>query len=123
MRIAIPVVDEMFSPHFGRSTGIYLAEVDLESKQVTQPRMLDRQTKGCESLPQWLRDLAVDMVVAGGIGGAAVQSLRDKGINVSAGHRGQSPQDVVSSFLDSPEGDASNVCNHDEHENHHCRNH
>lgn len=121
MRIAIPMQDDAFCPHFGRSNALFLADVDLAARKVDRPRTIDRQATGCDSLPGWLADLAVNTVVAGGIGAGAIAGLAERGIVVSAGHTGQSADDVLASFFDRPEGDADAACSSHDHQTHHCR--
>ena len=121
MRIAIPMQDDTFCPHFGRSNAIFLADVDLAKRTVGRTRTIERQATGCDSLPGWLADLAVTTVVAGGIGAGAIAALAERKIVVSAGHTGQSAGDVLSSFFDRPEGDANAACSSHDHETHHCR--
>jgi predicted Fe-Mo cluster-binding NifX family protein len=121
MRIAIPMQDEAFCPHFGRSNAIFLADVDVSTRKVDRPRTIDRQATGCDSLPGWLADLAVNTVVAGGIGAGAIAGLAERGILVSAGHTGTTPDEVLASFFNRPEGDADAACSSHDHESHHCR--
>jgi predicted Fe-Mo cluster-binding NifX family protein len=123
MRIAVPVTDDQFCPHFGRCTGVYLAEVDPEARRIDRPRTLESRRSGCDSLPGWLSELAVDVVLAGGIGAGAQAGLADRGIRVVAGFEGPSPDDVVRAWFDHPEGGQANPCgDHDhQHHRHHCR--
>ncbi len=120
MRIAVPVVGERFSEHFGRSDGFFLCEVDVASNTLTQPRVLRRPRKKCESLPQWLRELRVDVVLAGGIGPVGRGHLEERGIHVLAGFKADAPRQVVEAFL-SGAAEGRNPCGEFEHRYHHCR--
>jgi len=121
MRVAIPVDDRQFCPHFGRSSQMMLAEVDPATRTVERKRIIDRPQRGCDSFPQWLSELAVDMVVGGGMGAGAQQGLANRGIGVSLGHDGDDLDAVIASFLDHPEGLGNGACSHDDHEHQHCR--
>lgn len=125
MRIAVPTIDGVFSEHFGRSNGVWLCEV--ENGQPQQMRQLPRPTArpvgGCESLPLWLRELGVNMVLAGGISDVAVQNLQRLGMEVSAGFRGTEPAQVAAAFLADPEHRGKSTCDCSEHHHHHCREH
>jgi predicted Fe-Mo cluster-binding NifX family protein len=126
MRIAIPMSGETFSPHFGRCDGIFLCELDPATKHIEQERLICRNATGCESLPNWLKDLAVDLVLAGGLGAGAQQRLTDLGIPFSPGHEGDTPQQVLQHYFAHPEGNLNNACaghehGHGDHEHHHCR--
>ncbi len=121
MRIAIPTVGEQFCAHFGRCDGVWLGDLSPDRGQVDRPRFVQRPHRGCDSLPGWLKDLAVDVVVAGGIGPGAVEGLAARGITVSAGHEGDDFDALVASYQRHPEGQTGNLCQSSEHERHHCR--
>ncbi|MEX0775567.1 MAG: NifB/NifX family molybdenum-iron cluster-binding protein [Phycisphaeraceae bacterium] len=121
MRVAVPVSGDRFTSHFGQCDGVYLCDADLESGLIDRPRVLRRQTSGCESLPQWLAELAVQCVVAGGIGAGAQMRLAELGIQVSAGHQGQTPDEAVRHFLANPRAQLANTCAGHEQQHHHCR--
>ncbi len=121
MRVAIPVDDAQFCPHFGRSSAVLLCEVDLKQRTIERRRLLDRPAHGCDSYPRWLADLAVDVVVAAGMGAGARQGLADRHIATSLGHTGRTLDDVLASFLDHPQGRDDGACDHRDHEHHHCR--
>lgn len=121
MRVAIPMRDGSFSPHFGQSNELFLCEVDLAAQRADRPRTIQRQARGCESLPQWLADLAVEQVVVGGIGAGAIEGLAARGINISAGRDGATPDDVLRSFFSDPEGAENAACSGHDHHTHHCR--
>jgi predicted Fe-Mo cluster-binding NifX family protein len=121
MRVAIPVADDLFCPHFGRCTQVTLAEVDLESRTVDRLRTLVRPKQGCDSLPTWLAELAVETVVVGGIGGGAIANLQSRGIGISAGHSAETPAEALESYLASPAGGPLSGCDHHHHNHQHCR--
>lgn len=124
MRVAIPMIGEQFSPHFGRCEGLFLCEIDPDTRQLTRPRAIRRTATGCESLPQWIQSMGVDMVLAGGIGAGAQQLLNQMGIRYSAGHEGDRPEQVIEHFFKHTGEDLPNACGgheHGDHEHHHCR--
>ena len=123
MRIAIPTLDDKFCGHFGKSDGLFLCELDIQTRKTQQPRLIKRQARGCESLPQWLADLAVDIVLAGGIGGCARDGLEQHGIDCSFGHNGDQPTDVLEQYLSNPNEERDNTCHGHEHghDHHHCK--
>lgn len=121
MRIAIPADGESFCPHFGRSTAVWLCDLDPATGQIDRPRLIQRPHRGCDSLPGWLKELAVNTVIAGGIGGGAVQGLVNQGITVSAGHSGEDFAALVASYCRQPGGSTENLCHHEDHEQHHCK--
>ena len=121
MRIAVPTTDERFCPHFGRCAGVWLCEYDQATDRIDRPRIVQRPHQGCDSLPGWLKDMAVDLVIAGGIGAGAIEGLTAMSITVSAGHGGDDFKQLVASYREHPEGLTANVCDSSEHDRHHCR--
>lgn len=123
MRIAVPTLDEKFCSHFGKCDGVFLCDAEPAEGKIDRQRIVPRDTQGCESLPNWLDKLAVQCLVAGGIGGGAIQRLTQLGIHVSAGHYSETPEDAVRHYLADPEAQHPNACSgHDhEHEHKHCR--
>ncbi len=122
MRVALPLRDGQFCEHFGKCDGVLLADVDLASGQITQPRTLARSRDGCETMPQWLADLAVELVIAGGIGGGAQAGLAQRGISVSFGHSGADPMSVLQGYVANPNAQAgANPCGDHDHDHQHCR--
>ncbi|MHB1155369.1 MAG: NifB/NifX family molybdenum-iron cluster-binding protein [Phycisphaerales bacterium] len=127
MRVAIPMIGDKFSAHFGRCDGLFLCELDPATQHIDRERTIQRDAKGCESLPHWLKAMSVELVLAGGMGAGAQQRLNEIGIQFSAGHEGETPQQVLQHYFDHPEGTSTNACSghegpgHGEHEHHHCR--
>lgn len=121
MRIAIPTSNQAFTEHFGKSDGLYLCEYDPQTGKIEQPRHISRQSRGCESLPNWLCELAVDMVLAGGMGAGAQANLQRVGITYSIGHSGDQPEDVLNQFINDPNGSRENACHGHDHDHHHCK--
>lgn len=121
MRVAVPMLDDKFCSHFGRCNGVFLCDVDPDQGKIDRPRIVPRNASGCESLPNWLDELAVHCVIAGGIGAGAQQRLAQLGIRVSAGHDGNTPEDVVRHYLADPDAQHANACADHDHEHKHCR--
>ena len=121
MLIAVPVFNDRFCTHFGKCDSVFLCEADPAAGAIDRPRIVPRNASGCESLPNWLNEMAVQCVVAGGIGAGARQRLTQLGIVVSAGHTGETPEDAVRHYLADPEAEHPNACADHEHEHKHCR--
>ena len=122
-RVAVPMLDGGFCEHFGRADAVALYEVDLAARRADQPRTLNRPDAGeCESLPHWLRQLGVKLVLAGGIGPLAQQNLAAMGIDVRTGLAGATPGDVLDAFLAGDESSRANPCGDElERRHRHCR--
>ncbi len=121
MRIAVPITAEgIFCAHFGRCDGLYLAEFDADTGSLERPRLVRRPEHHCDELADWVRDLAVDRLLVGGIGGTARARLHELKIDVVTGLTGRTPAQVVDAYLQKPQGDA-NACAPSDHRFRHCQ--
>jgi predicted Fe-Mo cluster-binding NifX family protein len=123
MRIAVPVLDDVFCEHFGRSNGFFLCDVEEPTRQLGRTRTVLRpRGKGkCESLPDWLAQMGITMLLVGGMGEVGRHRFDQLGITVSVGHRGTDPQEVVTGFLAGSAEHKKNPCADFEHRHRHCR--
>ncbi len=120
MRLAVPITAAgQFCPHFGRCDGVWLAELDETSSAISRPRPVLRPDNKCDSLADWIHSLAVDVVLAHGIGAVARGRLRELGAQVVTGLCGETPESVVEAYRRHPEGDP-NACMPSEHRFRHC---
>ncbi len=123
LRIAVPV-DEAgaFCEHFGRCDGLLLCDVDPRSSTIDRPRIIRRPSAGkCEALPDWIKALGVNRILAGGIGAAAQHNLEHLGIDVVSGLSGTDPRQVVADHLAGTSTVKENPCATSDHKHHHCR--
>lgn len=121
MRIAIPLTDTQFCEHFGRADGFFLCDVDPATRSVIRPRQVVRPRQQCENVPQWLRDMRVTLVIAGGVGPVAQGHLSGLGITVVAGQEGTDPQVIAQRYLSGRATGRTNRCRTDEHALRHCK--
>lgn len=119
LRIAIPVRGEVFCEHFGRCDGFYLC--DVSEGAVDRPRMVRRPRCKCESVPGWLGEMGVNVVLAGGIGVVGTRRLAELGIEVVAGCVGVEPGAMVERFIRQGPGEQDNPCGRFEHRHRHCK--
>jgi predicted Fe-Mo cluster-binding NifX family protein len=75
--------------HFGHCTHFVLAHVDVdnrvESTEVHPNPYAERHEPG--QVPQYIKSLGADVVVAGGMGGKAIEWFRTLGVEVATGAR------------------------------------
>jgi Mrp family chromosome partitioning ATPase/predicted Fe-Mo cluster-binding NifX family protein len=95
-RIAIVMSGGQVSPHFGRAEEFMLVEV--EGGEILNREILRAPAHECGALPALFAQKGVESVIAGGIGGGAMQHLEQAGIHVYAGAKG-SPEDALGSLL------------------------
>ncbi len=121
MRIAIPTTAGIFCEHFGRADGFFLCDVDATSRSVDRPRQVVRPKTVCESIPQWLKNMGVTMVIAGGIGAVAQKHLSDLGIVVVPGQNGTDPATIAGTYLQGRATRRINPCDTARHKQFHCK--
>jgi predicted Fe-Mo cluster-binding NifX family protein len=122
-RIAVPVLDDAFCEHFGRSNSFFLCDVEGPAHEVGRTRTVCRPggTGKCESLHAWLAQMGITTLLVGGMGEVGRRHFDELGITVSVGHAGNDPLDVIRGFLAGPAGQRKNPCAGFEHRHRHCR--
>jgi len=100
LKIAVPLANGMFSPHFGgaESLGLYLA--NEETRIVGAREVLPWPADQHGAPPAWMRDQGVCAVLAGRIGPSVRQTLDLQGIEVVQGVVGEDPKALVQAYLD-----------------------
>lgn len=122
MRIAVTYEDGMIFQHFGhtRQFKIY----DTEGENVLRSEIADTGSSGHGALAGLLRNLQVDVLICGGIGGGAQMALSEAGIRLYGGVSGNA-DDAVEAFLTGDLDYNPNVqCSHHHaHHDHDCGSH
>ena len=109
MKIAIPYENGNVFAHFGRTAQFKIYNVDLTSRTVLDSEIIDTDGFGHGTLAELLNDNAVELVLCGGLGGCAQNSLYEYGIQFLGGLSG--PVDaVIEAFL----SQTLNACAHPE---------
>jgi ATP-binding protein involved in chromosome partitioning len=112
MRIAIPMTTGQVSMHFGHSAGFALIDVDQSRKQITGKKMAVAPEHEPGLLPTWLAENGVDLVIAGDIGRRAQRYLSRKGIQVVVGAGPETPERLVTDYLQGTLQTGDNLCEH-----------
>lgn len=115
MRIAVTYKDGDVFQHFGHTEFFKL--YDVENGKVTSSIVMATEGAGHGALAALLKDMKVDTLICGGIGGGAQKALTDVGIKFYAGVSGYA-NDVVDALLaDKLVYNPNPVCSH--HGEHH----
>jgi predicted Fe-Mo cluster-binding NifX family protein len=113
MKIAVPVTsDKYIDSHFGHceSYGVYTIS---EKKEITEVKTV-KSPQGCGCKSDIAAVLAADgvkVLLAGGIGGGAINVLNNNGIEVIRGCSGKA-EDVVRLYINGLVSDSGSSCNH-----------
>jgi predicted Fe-Mo cluster-binding NifX family protein len=123
MKIAIPVENGRLHDHFGGCCQFAVVEVDFEKKSALNTSVLAAPEHQPGTFPRWLREMGVEMVIAGGIGRRALAIFDQHGITVRAGQSGASVEELVAAYLGGRLTTAPDGCEHHEHDHGHENGH
>ncbi|MBN1586647.1 MAG: NifB/NifX family molybdenum-iron cluster-binding protein [Candidatus Omnitrophica bacterium] len=112
MKIAIPLVDNCLSQHFGHCEKYALVEVDEAKKEILTTILLDPPPHEPGFLPNWLHERGANVIICGGMGARAVQLFDHYGVEVVVGAPAEKPEKVVKDYLSGSLTTGSNVCDH-----------
>jgi len=110
MKIAIPTVDGVLCPHFGHCQQFAILDVNSETKTIDKSEMLTPPPHEPGVLPAWLSQMGCNLIIAGGMGGRAVDLFNQSGIEVIMGASNEKPEEIVMSYLDSKLTTGANPC-------------
>jgi len=132
LKIAISTDEGNFvSPHFGRCP--YFTIIEIEDKKILSKEIIKNPGHQTAFLPQFLSEIGVSCILAGGMGRRAQGLFAEKDIEIMIGITGEIDE-VVSKFvsgkLESGEsscipgsgrgyGVEKSICDHEDHKEHH----
>jgi predicted Fe-Mo cluster-binding NifX family protein len=119
MKIAVPVTSSnQIDGHFGHCESYAVFTVS-EDNQITDVQSVKSpQGCGCKSnIASVLAENGVTVMLAGGIGGGAINVLNSQGIEVVRGCAGNAPE-VVKLYVEGMVKDSGSSCH--QHEEHHA---
>lgn len=115
MKIAVASDEKYVSGHFGHCEGFTIYEVE-EGKSL-EKSFTPNPGHRSGFLPVFLRDLKVNVIIAGGMGETAQDLFNENGIEVVVGVQGLS-DDVVQKFVNGELKSTGSVCTEHQHEGH-----
>lgn len=122
MIIAVTYEDGNVFQHFGKSEQFKIYEV--ENNEIKSSKVVDTNGNGHGALAGFLKNIGVDTLICGGIGGGARSALGGAGIKLYPGVSGNADECVKSLLDGSLNFDENTVCSHHSHdENHSCGDH
>ena len=121
MKIAIPYENGCLSGHFGGCREFALVEVDAERKLTLHTEIVSAPEHQPGLFPRWLRELGVQVVIAGGISRRALAHFGHHGIAVRAGLANATVPALVAAYLEGQLTLPPDGCEH--HEHHHDHEH
>ncbi len=121
-KIAVPLVNDEFSSHFGGADTFAIYGIEPDNRTITGKEVAAPPPHERGAFPVWLRSQGATTILAGGMGPRAVQMFKAYGIEVVLGVEGLSaPDDVVRAYLDGTLQATGEGCGGGEL--HHCHDH
>jgi len=112
MKIAIPLADGRLSMHFGHCEQFALVEADEATRKVGETELLTPPGHEPGVLPAWLHEQGATVIITGGMGQRAQQLFAQSGITVVVGASVDTPDKIVSAYLDGALQTGDNICDH-----------
>jgi predicted Fe-Mo cluster-binding NifX family protein len=124
MKIAVPVTKEnQIDGHFGHCESYSVFTIS-DNKEISEiKKVASPEGCGCKSdIASILAGDGVTVMLAGGIGGGAINVLNSNGIDVIRGCAGDASE-VVKLYIQGMVEDSGNNCNHHQHQHQHGEGH
>lgn len=113
MRIAVASEKEMITGHFGHCANFNI--FDEEDGKVIRSESIPNPGHKPGFLPNYLNEKGVNVIISGGMGGAAVQIFNEHNIEVVIGTQGLA-SDAVEKYLKGELESTGSICHEHEHE-------
>ena len=110
MKIAIPLVQGKLSLHFGHCVQFAICEID--NGKIISRNDLTPPAHEPGVLPKWLGEVGVNVIIAGGMGQHAQQLFNQNQIEVVIGAPVDTPENLVSAYLNKTLQGGENICDH-----------
>ncbi len=110
MKIAIPTAEGLLCAHFGHCQQFTILEVDSEEKKIIKSEALTPPPHEPGVFPSWLGQLGCNLIIAGGMGGRAIDLFQQNGIQVVVGAKSKNPEEIVLAYLNGELMTGSNLC-------------
>ncbi len=110
MKFAIPLAEGKLTAHFGHCQEFAL--VDVEDNEIKNKETLVPPPHEPGVLPKWLHEQGTNVIIAGGMGGRALDLFAQNNIQVIVGASTLTPEELVKQYLDNTLQTGGNVCDH-----------
>ena len=112
MKIAVAAMGNTVSGHFGHCDNFNL--YDADGGVITAEESIPNPGHRPGFLPNFLADKGVQVIIAGGMGGGAVEIFNERGVEVIVGATGYS-RTAVEAYLKGELKSTGSVCHKHEH--------
>ena len=112
MRVAVAGEGKVVSAHFGYCDGFTI--YDIEHNEIKGNEFVANPGHKPGFLPVFLKEKNTDVIIAGGMGGAAVTLFEENGIEVIVGAEG-SIEEVIKQYVDGKLKSSGEACKDHDH--------
>ena len=112
MKIAIPSVNDVLSPHFGHCQEFVFFSINAEGTDITAKEVLTPPPHEPGVLPKWVADQGGTHVICGGMGARAQQMFESNGVSVVIGAPALATETIIASYLEGNLVTGANMCDH-----------
>lgn len=113
MKIAVASENELVTGHFGHCQNFNI--FDVENGNIISVESIPNPGHKPGFLPRFLNDQGVNVIISGGMGGAAVQIFNENNIEVVIGTSGAA-QVAVDKYIKGELESTGSICHEHEHE-------
>lgn len=115
LKIAVPLEGENVSLHFGHPDKFLIVTIDRSEGGTRTEELLEPPDHQPGVLPVWLAQQGVNVVLAGGIGGRAVNLLESNGTQVVIGVPQMPAREAIEAWIEGRLDSGGNTCSHHHH--------
>lgn len=112
MKIAVASMGNMVAGHFGHCENFNIYE--SANGKITSAKSIPNPGHRPGFLPNFLGDMGVEVIIAGGMGGGAVEIFNERSIEVIVGAEGDA-KTAVESYLRGELKSTGSICHEHEH--------
>ncbi len=112
MKIAVSCNGSSIWPHFGHCENFMI--FDVEDNKIVSSESIPNPGHKPGFLPNFLADRGANVIIAGGMGGGAVDIFNERGVEVVVGASGDAKA-AVEAYLRGELVSTGEVCHHHEH--------
>jgi len=110
MKFAIPTLEGKLCAHFGHCEKF--AIIDVAEDKIVKVDYVTPPPHEPGVYPSWLKAQGVNVIISGGMGQRAVSLFETQNIKVIIGAQSDSPDTIVTQYLDGALQTGDNACDH-----------
>lgn len=114
MKIAVTYNNGVINQHFGKTQYMKIYETN-DAKEIQRVHLEGMGKHSHHGIAGYIKEIGVDVLICGGLGQGAVDSLESAGITIYAGNEGNCDSAVIKFLAGEMEQHSEANCNHHHH--------